>query len=367
MIKKNYIVINGRKYDSSTGELVQEQPKKPETTHSAKNIGEIIRPNLESKHQSNQQPKPKVRPNTPVRATNHHSKNHQKSQTLMRQAVKKPAPNLRKSVQQDFKTISKSQLSVHPERIKQAIDIQRSPQIKKYQQPSIQQTKIAALPVRKPAQPIDSMQTARPKPVQQPTIPQNPQQTQTANPASQLVDRTIQNANSHQQKFLPEQATKRKRRLSINNRVLQFAMGSLAVLLLAGFFAIQNIPHLSMRIAASRSGVASSMPGYTPSGFAFRGPINYSDGIVKISFRSNSDDRSYTVSQQNSSWNSESLLNEFVASKAVQYQTYTDGRGRTLYIYDKHNATWVQNGIWYVVEGDSDLSTDQLASLAASL
>jgi hypothetical protein len=121
-----------------------------------------------------------------------------------------------------------------------------------------------------------------------------------------------------------------------------------------------------MRIAAARAGFDASMPAYKPAGFSFKGPINYSAGQVVVSFNSNTDDRQYSVKQQESSWNSDALLSNFVVANNSQYQTYID-RGRTLYIYDGSNATWVDNGVWYQVEGPSDMTTDQLVRIAASI
>ena len=121
-----------------------------------------------------------------------------------------------------------------------------------------------------------------------------------------------------------------------------------------------------MRVAAARAGVNASMPGYQPSGFSFKGPIDYSAGQVTVSFKSNTDDRAYSVAQRSSNWNSDALLSNFVVAEGKQYQTYID-RGRTLYIYDGSNATWVDNGVWYQVEGNSDMTTDQLVRIAASI
>ena len=67
-----------------------------------------------------------------------------------------------------------------------------------------------------------------------------------------------------------------------------------------------------------------------------------------------------------SNWNSDALLSNYVVAENKQYQTYMD-RGRTLFIYDGSNATWVDNGVWYQIEGDSRMTTDQLVRIAASI
>jgi hypothetical protein len=121
-----------------------------------------------------------------------------------------------------------------------------------------------------------------------------------------------------------------------------------------------------MKVAAARAGFSASMPGYSPSGFAFKGPVQYSAGQVVVSFKSNTDDRNFKLTQQTSSWSSDSLLNNYVAAGGKEYQTYQD-RGRTIYIYDGSNATWVNGGVWYQIEGNADLSSDQLVRIASSL
>jgi hypothetical protein len=167
----------------------------------------------------------------------------------------------------------------------------------------------------------------------------------------------------------PTHQNKRKKlahKLGISARAMAISTTVLAGVLLGGFFAIQNVPNLSMRVAAARAGFDASMPGYSPSGFSFKGPIKYSPGQVTISFDSNTDDREYTVTQRSTNWNSDALLSNYVVTSNKQYQTYLD-RGRTLYIYDESNATWIDNGVWYQVEGNSDMTTDQLVRIASSI
>jgi hypothetical protein len=184
-----------------------------------------------------------------------------------------------------------------------------------------------------------------------------------------MIDKALANATSHTQESPAHHSKKRSKftkKLGISSRAATLSSAVLAVVLLAGFFAIQNVPNLSMRIAATRAGFDASMPGYQPTGFSFKGPINYSPGQVTISYRSNTDSRSYDVKQQASNWNSDALLSNYVVAENKQYQTYLD-RGRTLYIYNGSNATWVDNGVWYQIEGESDMTTDQLIRIASSI
>jgi hypothetical protein len=42
-------------------------------------------------------------------------------------------------------------------------------------------------------------------------------------------------------------------------------------------------------------------------------------------------------------------------------------KGLTIYMYDGSHATWVNQGVWYTIEGDSLLDTEQLLRIATSL
>jgi hypothetical protein len=96
------------------------------------------------------------------------------------------------------------------------------------------------------------------------------------------------------------------------------------------------------------------------------GPIQYQPGEVTLNYRSTSDQRGFNVVQKNSSWNSETLLENFVTAANKPYQTF-QANGRTIYIYDGNKATWVDGGIWYNIDGQSNLNSDQLLRIAGSL
>jgi hypothetical protein len=176
-----------------------------------------------------------------------------------------------------------------------------------------------------------------------------------------ILAKGLQDANSHLQK-----PVKSHRKTSKRKRLMSLTAASLAMVLLAGFFAFQNVPNLTMRYAAARAGVRASLPGYQPSGFAFNDHIQYSPGAITISFKSNTDDRTFNITQKSSNWNSEALKNNYVATTGDSVQTYED-KGRTIYLYGDSNATWVNGGVWYNIEGASRLSSDQLIKIATSM
>jgi len=139
-----------------------------------------------------------------------------------------------------------------------------------------------------------------------------------------------------------------------------------ALVLLGGFMIYNSLPSLTMRVAASRAGFDASVPNYQPSGYTFGGPVSYGPGRVVIKFNSNTDEREFTITEKRSGWDSRSLLDNYVETEAEDYLTFEE-HGLTVYLYNDSQATWVDDGIWYTVEGSADLSSEQLLKIAASL
>jgi hypothetical protein len=352
---KNFIIINGKKYDTVTGKLLQEN------SNISKNTQHLTKPlsNTGVVDGFVRKPAKKSRPVT----AQHNVKHTQKSQTLMRQVVKKP--NTTVSPKQGSKpTIQKSHLGVSHRRSEIAKQTPKSQQIHKFgtiqHRTSVVKSSVALDVAKAPTTNNHSMSK-----IDQPS---NKKPAYRASAAEKMIEAALTNAGTHSEDHTPKKKKRNKilKKLGISAKAAGMSSAILAGVLLGGFFAVQNVPNLSMRVAAARAGFDAQMPGYQPSGFSFKGPINYTTGKVTVSFESNSDEREYKVTQQASNWNSDALLSNYVVAGNKQYQTYLD-RGRTLYIYDGSNATWVDNGVWYTVEGDSEMTTDQLIRIAASI
>lgn len=349
--QQNFIEINGQRYDAVTGALMGnhgalKSVQKPVVD------GFIKRP----KHATTI-PVPRGGSLSPTSA--------QHAKTLMRSAVKKPTTVA-------AKTAISSQKSAKP--IQRAIVTPRTAATSPYREHRAQQVKKSEL-VHKfgaPQMPAESIKKiapleVRPAPASAPSISVAATQKEKT---ADLLDRALEAAQSHNEPFYNPKKPIHKRiakKLGISGKVLAISTTVLAGLLIGSFYAYQNVPNLAMRVAAARAGFSAAMPGYSPSGFAFQGPVQYSAGQVIVSFRSNGDaSRNYKLTQQTSTWTSDTLLSNFVAVGGKEYQTYQD-RGRTIYIYDGSNATWVNGGIWYQIEGNSDLTSAQLVRIAASL
>lgn len=165
----------------------------------------------------------------------------------------------------------------------------------------------------------------------------------------------------------PRQKKIRSTKNKNSSPLFKYMSASLAALLIAGYVAYLNVPSISMRVAANRAGFAATMPSYKPSGYSLSGPIAYSPGQVSINFASNTDDRTFTLSQKPTTWDSTALLENLVNKESEDYTTYQD-RGLTIYVYGEGSAAWVNGGKLYEVSGkNSYLETDQILQIATSV
>ncbi len=181
--------------------------------------------------------------------------------------------------------------------------------------------------------------------------------------STDIFEQALARANMHVEKPSAKRHARHRPRTT-TSRALSFGAASLAIALLVGFFAWQQKANLSMHYAASKAGISAHMPSFTPDGFA-AGDLSYSTGKVAVSFSNNSGE-TFSILQKKTSWDSNALRDTFVASKARTYQTI-DAAGRTIYMYGNNDATWVDNGVWYQVDTQGSLSTNQLVQLALSM
>lgn len=123
---------------------------------------------------------------------------------------------------------------------------------------------------------------------------------------------------------------------------------------------------LKLHMASAKAGFAASLPGNKPAGYHL-GQLNSSAGVVAMNYKSNSDeDRKFSITQKTSSWDSNTLRDLYVQPADKDY-SIVETNGLTVFIYGDNSATWVNNGVWYVVHGNGSLSDNQLLDIAKSL
>ncbi len=350
-MQKNIITINGKKYDATTGVLIAEAEVPNVSTPVAKNVhiktGTSI-DMLPASHHKRAKPLP----------SSHLHHKLQRSATLRRDIVKKPVVALpvaapSSSIIKD--TPRKHIESIHSYSTSRVLRSDATPQshvISKFSNVSTHVKKHAPLAVV--AAPAEEPRKEHDEPTH-------------VRKSERMFAHAMASASTPQHHYKKEGFQRKVAdRLQVAPKVVSVASASLAVVLLAGFFAYQNVPQMSYQIAARNAGVEGNLPTKTIAGYKLSGPITYSAGRLVISFQSNSDERGYKIEQRASNWNSDALKSNFLAIKSDPYQTIQD-KGRTIFTYGNGNATWVDGGVWYRIEGNDRISTNQILAIASSL
>ncbi|MFO0920261.1 MAG: DUF4367 domain-containing protein [Candidatus Saccharimonadales bacterium] len=350
--RRNVITLNGNRYDAVSGELLTKTVKSTPAHRlsSSANVDGFM------------SPKPIKQP-VIKRNTQHISRQTDKSKTLVRRIVNKP-----KATKQNTKTsptVNKNKnLFVDHTREKRAKDIKQSRLISKFGQSIPNQVKYSPLPIA----------TAPAEDTPQPTIKHTtpvlaatPKPKATNKGSKSVLENALKNSNSHAKP--PHKTTRRHKiakKLKTKPSLLNISIIVLAFTILGIYFAYNNTANFALKLASTKSGVNGGIPEYKASGFSFNGPIEYKTGELTIKYKSNSDDRSYSITQKKSEWNNDALLANYVTSNNRSYQTLQE-KGKTIYIYDADKASWINNGIWYEINGNSSLNAGQVIKIANSL
>lgn len=309
------IEINGKRYDALTGKLL--------------NVDGVMRPRT---HHAKK------------RHATHKPKSPQKSKTLMREYVNKPKPETTK-LQISERSVKPTVMhSVHG-RHERAKQIPKSPHISKF----------GAAGLRK-------IVTQEPIPVKKPPAHAAMEVSVPSHQPGQLVnqlEQAVEDASSHLEEYVEDRLKFRA------GRKFAFALASLGVLLIAGALAFYFVPETKLKVASHQAGFSAELPSYNPAGYSLSGNVVAYPGEVALTYNSRADNGSYKITQTPTSWNSQSLLSNYLISNDKQYQTF-ESNGVTVYVYENTNATWVNGGIWFKLEGNAPLTTDQLFKIVSS-
>lgn len=342
----NIIHINGKRYDARTGahlDAVTPAPARPPKT--ARNIDGVRRP--------------------AATHTAHHAA--QPAKTLRRDAVHKPTPDATKRLkahshtgalakQPDIPVLVKPSVSrLDATRLKHAKHVPQSKLISRFgpDQPAPHATPLLTVPQPVATQPLPAFSQPVAAPVKRAAPPTKPKTT------ADLLQHALDQATSH-----TEQPVHRKRRSSRLKQITGVSAAALSLLVIVTLTSNYSLNTVRFKMASAKAGFSVSNPGYQPSGFSLS-DVQSNAGVAAAHYHSNSDDRSYTVTQKASNWDSQGLRDGYVAFQDIHYRT-VQAAGRTIYLYG-NNATWVSGGIWYLIQGNGALTSAQLTQLASSL
>lgn len=355
MKSNNIIEINGRKYDAKTGLPLDGKTKKQIQT-AVVAAGKFIdgyRPQIDVKQTAKKVQEVATKKLTPqdIRATaNKMHLSAKRSLTLNRAAVKKPSTPVKDPKKSEVTKSAPAIRKTDDTRLSRVAAITKSSAISRFNSP----VKMKSLDIRQP-QPAKAAKPTR----------ISADESAAAAPTSTIPASTRIKSAPIQTPQASAQHKKAKHHKPPH--IGRYLSSAAVIALLAGYVAYLNIPGISMKVAAHQAGFAATMPGYRPSGYSLSGPIAYSSGQVTVNFRSNTDDRHFSLVQQPSTWDSTALAENYVAKKSQNYLTYQD-RGLTIYIYNGSSAAWVNAGKLYNVEGkNSELDADQILKFATSV
>lgn len=143
---------------------------------------------------------------------------------------------------------------------------------------------------------------------------------------------------------------------------------SLVGLVLVGLYVWQiNYPNLAFKVASGKAGINASLPNYLPSGWRVAGNIQANPGVISYNLSSNDNNQQMNVQEAKSDWDSQALAENYVSQKSNNYLAL-QAQGLTIYMYGDNQASWINNGTWYRLEGNHhDLNQDQVIKIATSL
>lgn len=337
-MKKATITINGRLYDALTGQPITGKADQSAPTPmqaSAKSMSGIA-------------PKPvAARPvaHTPKHPSTHIHSNTKRSATLNRTAVQRPqaAP-----AAQGVRAHSAMHTS------------KRSPLISKHQPAVI--APVAAQPTAQAQAPASPSTTQLHPHVLTMMQRKAANRAEESLSSKELKERLIKERLAE---VSSDQPAPKAGLFARKPRLASIMATSLVLLILGGYFTYINLSNISMRVAASNAGINASFPGYRPDGYSLNGPITYAPGEVAISYKSNTSNTNFTLTQKSSNWDSQGVLDNYVRKQTSTYLTFQQ-RGVTVYTFS-NKAAWTNGGLLYTIEGDASLSSEQILKLATSL
>ena len=341
MASKNYVVINGRAYNTITG-MVMDDIKIEKS--------EIEKEQSISKRGTS--------------VSNIHAAHVQKSSTLNRRHVKMP---------------QRTPLAAKPQKAR--VDVKQHIAVKKFSTPIVSKPAPQKIAINRPAEthPVTRRAQQRPLSVntklrkeRQPLAmnnnpfvviaPQKIEKPIAAKTAHQLKNEAIEKALSNE--IISNKKSRRRQKKGGALRWLNTFSVGFAVMLLGGYLTYLSMPNISIKMAAVQSGIDAKYPGYKPDGYALNGPIKFKSGEVSMKYAYADGSSEYTITQQKSGWNS-SAVKEFFSEKHKNPNT-TMIDGLTIYSGGKE-AAWVNGGILYQISGDANLSSSQIEKIATSL
>ena len=192
--------------------------------------------------------------------------------------------------------------------------------------------------------------------------------------AKELKDQAIKRALASAEQTTTENKKAAKKIRKSEAGKLHFGFGRVMLALscaAAAVFAIVyfvnlNMPDISLRVAAMQTGIEASYPNYIPRDFSLS-DITSEEGRVTLNFRNASTGDAFSLVEEQSSWDSNALLTNYVKDAYGENYTTIREQGLTMYVSGS-DACWVNGGVVYKLKTTSgSLTKKQIKSIATSL
>ncbi len=135
---------------------------------------------------------------------------------------------------------------------------------------------------------------------------------------------------------------------------------------LLGYLVYLNMPNISVRVAAMQSGIEKAYPSYVPMSYRLDGLVKEDNGRITMNFK-NDEDKTFTLTEEKTAWDSAAVLTNYVKKNWGGEYSIAKGQGLTIYVSGS-NAAWVNGGVLYIIEDASgSLTSSDLHDIAVSL
>lgn len=184
--------------------------------------------------------------------------------------------------------------------------------------------------------------------------------------ASELKEAAIKKALKTIEKDQPaeEKTLKTSPKFGVGRILLALGCATVSILAIAYLINI-NMPEFSLRVAAMQTGIEPTYPNYVPAGYS-QNSISAEGDKIAISFK-HSNGNTFTLSEEKSSWDSTTLLNNYIKPEFKEDYSTIREHGLTIYITPSA-AAWINGGIAYKLTfNENSLTKNQIISLATSL
>ena len=189
--------------------------------------------------------------------------------------------------------------------------------------------------------------------------------------AKEMKEQAIKKAMSSANKMKKAESKKTKKSKKVGMHfgfgrvMLALTCASVAVMAIV-YFVNLNMPDISLSVAALQNGMNVVYPSYVPRDYSISS-VTSEEGKVTLVFDNSAEGKTFTLTEESSSWDSNALLTNYVKGEYGENYSVVKEQGLTLYISGS-DAAWVNGGnVYKITASNGTLTNKQIKSIAVSL